>query len=64
MCRGGLARILVQKQVPYDVPVGGRCYDLVKLRLSNEELRSRVLGTGVGEGGMVRQRPLFQKAWP
>ena len=60
-----MARILVRKQVPYNVPVGGRCCDPVRSRLSNEELRSRNLVVGVGEAERwCDSRPLFQKAWP
>jgi hypothetical protein len=65
MGRGEKARILVRKQVPYDVPVKGQCCDLVRSHLSNEELLFRVLAVGVGAcGTMVRQRPLFQKLGP
>ena len=60
-----MARILVRKQVPYNVPVGGRCCDPVRSRLSNDELRSRNLVVGVGEAERwCDSRPLFQKAWP
>jgi hypothetical protein len=63
--RGKKARILVQTQVPYDVPVGGRCCDLVKSSLSNEELSFSVPDGGVAaHSQLVRQRPLFQKLGP
>jgi hypothetical protein len=63
--RGKKARILVQTQVPYDVPVGGRCCDLVKSSLSNEELSFSVPDSGVAaHSQLVRQRPLFQKLGP
>jgi hypothetical protein len=63
--RGKKARILVQTQVPYDVPVGGRCCDLVKSSLSNEELSLSVPDGGVAaHSQLVRQRPLFQKLGP
>ena len=56
MGRGGKARILVQMQVPYDVPVGGRCCDLVKSHVSNEESLIGFLDIAVSaHGKLVRQ---------
>jgi hypothetical protein len=57
----------VRKQVPYDVPVEGRCCDLVRSHSSNEGWLFRVLVVGrcrcVRDDGATKH-PCFKKLGP